>query len=253
MNATIKAVIAGASLFVAASFASGQGTVGDKVGAPNAIKIGIDTAQQKLKEISINKFEDAGFWLSTISADDGMSSTRQFTGGPAGKADEPIPEERTIGVNPDVADKYVIGTRVDYFRRGYHEIFIYPTKPIPVEGITKTVSVWVVGRNYNHTLKLLVSDFFGNKFELDMGKLNFQGWKKLSVPVPPQSPDGKNGIIQRNYHYNTKMGIKIEGFKIETDPMESYGTYYVYFDDLRAVTDLFAEDSGDEDDMADSW
>jgi hypothetical protein len=35
--------------------------------------------------------------------------------------------------------------------------------------------------------------------------------------------------------------------------MESYGTYYVYFDGLRAVTDLFAETYRDLDDMTDGW
>jgi hypothetical protein len=49
------------------------------------------------------------------------------------------------------------------------------------------------------------------------------------------------------------MGIKVVGFRIECDPIESFGTYYVYFDDLRAVTDLFAEDLRDPDDMSDSW
>jgi hypothetical protein len=35
--------------------------------------------------------------------------------------------------------------------------------------------------------------------------------------------------------------------------MESYGSYYVYFDDLRATTDLFAESYRDKDDMPDGW
>jgi hypothetical protein len=126
-------------------------------------------------------------------------------------------------------------------------------RPIPIEGITKTISVWVVGRNYNHKMKIILQDFFGNRFELPLGTLNFQGWKKLSVAIPPQNPDGASGIVQRNYHYNSHMGIKILGFKIECDPMEAYGSYYVYLDDLRAVTDLFAEDNRDPDDMNDAW
>jgi hypothetical protein len=35
--------------------------------------------------------------------------------------------------------------------------------------------------------------------------------------------------------------------------MDSFGTYYVYFDDLRAVTDLFGESKRDADDMSDGW
>lgn len=239
----MKRAIAAASLILAAAFAFGQGT---EIGTPDPESIGIDTAQQKLKEVSIDKFENAGFWLSTMSADDGYTTTRLFEGSPAGKV--PVAEEKDL----NLPDKYVLGTRVDFLRRGYASFKLYPLRPIPIEGITKTVSVWAVGRNFNHVLKILVQDFFGNEFELYMGKLNFQGWKKLTVAIPPQSADGKSGIIQRNYHYNNHMGIKIIGFKVECDPLEAFGSYYIYLDDLRAVTDLFAEESRDPDDMVDA-
>jgi hypothetical protein len=111
----------------------------------------------------------------------------------------------------------------------------------------------VVGRNYNHELYLQVEDFFGHPYELYMGKLNFQGWKQLTVAIPPQADDGKNGIVQRNYHYNNQSGLKISGLRVNCDPAEAFGSYYIYFDDLRAVTDLFAESNRDTDDMSDAW
>jgi hypothetical protein len=242
---------AGAS--AAPSAASPTPAAATAVGNPDPTRIGVDTAQQKLKEVSVDKFEASGFWSAYMASDDGFIQGRLFEGGPAGKANEPIADERYVGIDPKVADKYVFGVRADFFRRGFNEIFIMAERPIPIEGITKTISVWVVGRNYNHQLKVIVQDFFNNRFELPMGTLNFQGWKKLSVAVPPQSTDGYSGIIQRNFHYNTHMGIKIVGFKIECDPMEAFGSYYIYLDDLRAVTDLFAEDNRDPDDMSDSW
>jgi hypothetical protein len=49
------------------------------------------------------------------------------------------------------------------------------------------------------------------------------------------------------------MGIKILGFRVDVDPMQARGSYYIYFDDLRAVVDLFAEDNRDPDDMPDGW
>jgi len=240
-------------LLTLASFAFAQSTA--DVGSPDPTKIGIDTAQQKLKEVSVDKFEAAGFWNAYMSADDGIVQVRQFKGSPAAKKDEPLPDERYSGIDPQVADQYVVGARVDFYRRGYHEIMIYPARALPVEGITKTVSVWVVGRNYNHVMKLLVQDFFGNEFEISPNpqKLNFQGWKKLTYAIPPQSVDGTSGIVQRNFHFTSNMGLKITGFKIICDPMEAYGSYYVYFDDLRATTDLFAEDNRFADDMPDNW
>jgi len=218
-----------------------------EVGGADPQRLGIETAQQMLKEVSVDKFEYDGFWRSSMSSDEGYTTTRLFAGSPAGK--EPIPDE----ANLNITDQYVLGTRVDYLRRGYNSFTIYPTRPIPIEGITKTVSVWVAGRNYNHDLVLLIQDFFGRYYEFYMGKLNFMGWKKMTATIPPQADDGFSGVVQRNYHYNSNMGIKIVGFRIDCDPLEAYGSYYIYFDDLRATTDLFAEYHRDPDDMVDGW
>jgi len=245
MKKTIAVLLAISALTLA--------TAQETVGSPDPAAIGIDTAQQKLQVVTVDKFEAAGFWSVYMSADEGVTNGRLFSGGPVAKADEPKPEERYVGIDPKIADVQTFGAKVEFFKRGFNTIYVLAQKPIPIEGISKTVSVWVVGRNYNHTMKLIVSDFFNNQFELTLGKLNFQGWKKMSVAIPPQNPDGMTGIIQRNYHYNNQMGLKVVGFKIECDPMESFGTYYIYFDDLRAVTDLFAEDARDQDDMVDGW
>jgi len=219
----------------------------NEVGSPNPESLGLDSAQQYLKEVSVEKFERDGFWRSAMSPDDGYTTTRLFNGSPAGKV--PLPDEEGLNIQ----DKFVIGTRVDFIHRGHTSFTLNPIRPIPIEGITKTVSIWVAGRNYNHEVYLLLEDFFGRPFELYMGKLNFQGWKKLTVAIPPQAEDGLNGIVQRNYHYNNNLGIKITGLRVKVDPWEAYGSYYVYFDDMRAVTDLFAENNRDADDMPDAW
>jgi hypothetical protein len=218
-----------------------------EIGSPDPERLGIESAQQMLKEVSVDKFEHDGFWRSHISSDEGYSTSRLFAGSPSGK--EQIPDEAEL----NIADKYVLGTRIDFLRRGYNSFTIYPTRPIPIEGITKTVSLWVAGRNYNHELVLLIEDFFGRNYEFYVGKLNFMGWKKLTVTIPPQAEDGLSGVVQRNYHYNNHMGIKITGFRIDCDPLEAYGSYYIYIDDLRATTDLFSEYYRDPDDMVDGW
>jgi hypothetical protein len=212
------------------------------IGTPNPTQIGVDSAQQKLREVSVSKFEDAGFWYSAMSMDDGIATLRRFQGSPQDK--EPIPGEEEAKI--EEKDAYVLGLKIQYFSRGPKVFAIFPVRPLPVEGVCKTISVWVVGRNFNHVLKVILEDQFGNNAEITMGKLNFSGWKKLTVAVPPS-------LKQRDYHFSNKLGIKVKGFKVETDPAESYGTYYIYFDDMRAVTDLFAEEDRDVDDMVDSW
>ncbi|MEW5816101.1 MAG: flagellar filament outer layer protein FlaA [Spirochaetota bacterium] len=213
-----------------------------QVGAPDPNAIGVDSAQQMLKEISVSKFEDAGFWNVSISRDQGLITARRFMGGPAEK--KPIPGEAEAEIKEQ--DQFVLGLKVEYFGRGFKSIALMPVRPLPIEGICKTLSLWVVGRNFNHNLIIMIEDQFGNRADISMGKLNFSGWKKLTAAIPAY-------IKQRDYHFANKMGIKIVGFRVETDPAESYGTYYVYFDDLRAVTDLFEEEVRDKDDMPDTW
>ena len=235
-------------IFIIALIFSVSGLVfGQEVGAPDPQRIGVDTAQQFLQEVSVDRFEREGFWRGSISPDKGFIATRLFRGRPLGI--QPIPAEEGMNIPND----YVLGARVDFLRRGHGNFFIRPARPIPIEGISKTVSVWVVGRNTNHELFLMIEDFFGRPFELFMGRLNFQGWRQLVVSIPPQADDGLSGIVQRNFRYNHNMGIRVTGFRIGVNPWEAFGSYYIYFDDLRAVTDLFAEHDRDEDDMMDGW
>lgn len=215
-----------------------------EIGKPDAAKIGIDSSQQYLKEISVTKFEDAAFWVGNVPTDLGYITLRRLPGGTLNKV--VIPEEAELGIDPKEADKNVLGVKVDFIKRGMITFTVAPIRPIPVEGIAKTFSVWVVGRNYNHTLKLVIEDYFGARHELPMGKLNFSGWKKLSCAVPPR-------IAQTDYHSKTKLGVKVLGLQIDCKLEETYGTYYIYFDDLRAVTDLFSERVRDIDDMSDAW
>lgn len=215
--------------------------------AANPALIGKDSAEQKLKEVSVEKFESEGTWVAGMSADEGVIRGRLFDGSPAGK--KAIPDEE----GKNIPDAKVYGVKVDFFRRGYNSFSITAVKPLPVEGIAKTLSVWVVGRNYNHTLKVILEDYWGKQFELYVGKLNHSGWKLMTVAIPPQNPDGKSGIIQKDYHYSTRMGLKIVGFKVECDPEDAYGSYYIYLDDMRVVSDLYEMSARDSDDMYDNW
>ncbi|HEY9594618.1 MAG TPA: flagellar filament outer layer protein FlaA [Spirochaetia bacterium] len=243
MKARLTIALLGLIVLCAPAFAQAQSTAQNvTAGEPTPSEIGKDQAQQLLKEVSVEKFEDAAFWYAAMPLDMGVATTKRMVGSPAAK--QPIADEVSLGIKED--DKYVLGAKVSFFRRGASYFFVHPVNPIPVEGIVKTLSVWVVGRNYNHTLKVLFQDYRGQAQELTVGTLNFIGWKKLTVALPPS-------ILQTGYHSSNRSGIRITGFEIDIDPLDAYGTYYVYFDDLRAVTDLFGESKRDTDDMSDDW
>ena len=213
---------------------------------PDPSIIGADSARQALKEVSVDLFEREGAWKATISPDYGIISARLFDGSPSAK--EPIEDAE----NKQLVDEKVLGIKVEFFRRGVNSFYITSARPLAIEGVTKTVSFWAVGRNQPHKITLLLQDYFGSNFELYVGTLDFTGWKKLTVAVPP-SPDGVHGIVQTSPYFGDRPGVKIIGFRIDCDPMLAKGAYYVYFDDMRAVTDLYAMQNRDEDDMDDNW
>ena len=74
----------------------------------------------------------------------------------------------------------------------------------------------------------------------------------MTTAIPP-SPDGEHGIVQSSVYHGNKPGLRIVGFRVDCNPMEARGAYYVYFDDLRAVTDLYDIENRDPDDMDDAW
>ena len=205
--------------------------------------LGEDTAQQALQEVSLSRFEDPGFWEVYVPSDQGIIMHQRMQGAPADK--EPLPEEEEAGIT--VQDEYVLGVKTQFFPpRSDTSIYVQANRPLAVPGIAKTLSVWVVGRNFNHRLYVVIRNFTGNTSVLNMGRLNFSGWRQLTTPIPPD-------IRQRDVHYANQGGIEIVGFIIEPDLMETFGSYYIYFDDLRALTDLFSEEARDPDDMVDSW
>lgn len=211
---------------------------------PNPETVGNDSAMQALREVSLDKFERDGSWFVHMSPDYGVISARNFEGSPAMK--EPLKGEE------EAEDTQVLGVKVEFFRRGVNSFYINAQRPIAIEGVTKTVSVWVCGRNQGHDMFLLVEDYFGRNYELYMGNLGFSGWKKLTCVVPP-SPDSEHGIVQRSAYYGNKPGLRIIGFRVDCNPMLARGTYYMYLDDLRCVTDLYDLENQDVDDMSDAW
>ncbi len=229
-------------LIVLALLAVTSGIVFAQDTTANPNQLGVDSAQQRLKEISVSKFEDPGFWRVAIPSDHGIIIHRRFEGNPQDK--QAIAAEADVGIKE--ADQYVLGLKVEYYNRVSTSISIESMRPLAVPGITKTLSMWVVGRNFNHVLKVVIQDIFGRKAYIPLGKLNFSGWKKMTVAIPPT-------VQQRNVHYNNLVGIKILGFVLEPDMLQTIGSYFLYMDDLRVVTDLFAEENRDADDIADNW
>lgn len=207
----------------------------------------VTTANSQITEVRLSGFEDASFWDVDMSIDMGIISKQSRRGRPKDVSSDVYKErDERFGIPNTYAKEKVLGIKVEYISRGFNYFTIIPAKPIVIEGICQSISFWVAGRNYRHWLRIVLQDFLGRNRYLYVDRLNFIGWKELRVAIPET-------IMQQDFHFPDKIGIKFAGFVIECDPMETYGTYYMYLDELRAITDVFNEKTRDVDDMGDDW
>lgn len=216
------------------------------IAEPDPTIIGADSAKMALQEVSLDRFERDGQWNTAMSSDNGVIIGRLFDGSPAAK--EPVEGADDQELN----DSKVFGAKAEFFHRGTNSFYITASRAIPIEGVTKVISVWVCGRNQSHDLSILVRDYNGNNFELYVGSLNFSGWKKMQVAVPPSTASG-TGIVQSSEYFGDRPGLSVIGFRVDCNPEYAIGSYYIYFDDLRAITDLYSVENRDIDDMDDNW
>ena len=183
----------------------------------------------------IDDFEFANTWQISMPRDFGIASIIRREGGPA-----------DVVADGAENNKYILGAKVQYFRTGYPHFAVTPPRPVKIPGYTKEISVWVAGRNHNNKMSFYLYDINGKPQTVGNEALNFMGWKNITVQVPAS-------IKQEDFRGQVEQGISFMGIYIKVDPKDSYGKYYVYFDNLVAKTDMYLETYREEDDPRDTW
>jgi len=142
-------------------------------------------------------------------------------------------------------------------RRGYNWIDIYPVAvgsdggdgedpepfEIPVPGRINYLDMWVWGSNLNYYIEAYFRDYQGVVHNLYLGSLGYQGWKNLRTRIP-------SGIRQSRRHLPRYAGLTFVKFRIWTTPMERVDNFYIYFKQMKVLTDTF-ESLFDGDELAD--
>ena len=162
------------------------------------------------------------------------------------------------GTNKSGLELKSLGIHGKFDRRGYNWVDVYPAvigsggdgdgedpEPfeIPIPGRIQYLDMWVWGSNLNYYMEAYFRDHQGVVYNLPMGNLAHQGWKNLRVQIPTSIRQSKR-ILPRF------AGLTFVKFRIWSTPMERVDNFYVYFNQMKVLTDIF-ESLYDGDDLAD--
>jgi hypothetical protein len=118
---------------------------------------------------------------------------------------------------------------------------IKPAKELVIDKYTKTISMWIYGKRFSGEVSVLIQDATGQNHRLIFGKLDFLGWRKLSVPITQK-------IKQEDSFLNQKRVIKL--IQIQYRPanqsrLAEEQTFYI--DDISAVVrEKYSDRQSDE-------
>ncbi len=123
-----------------------------------------------------------------------------------------------------------------YFMDRFDRVEVLPPNEYIIRGNAKEIKVWVLGRKFRHTLYVKLRDFRGRLYKIKIGRLDFWGWKELSVVIPGWLPQSASyAMLDKNLHFVS--------FFVESDNFEVPGTFMSSWT-TSVITDL-SEFTGD--------
>ena len=157
----------------------------------------------------------------------------------------------------DTAGKDIrsLGIAMLYDRQEYNWVDIVPgTKgsdgkfsptELPLPGRVKMLDLWVWSGNYEYYLEAYVRDYTGVVHTINMGDLNFVGWKNVRINVPENIPQARKYLPK-------KESLSLVKFRIWTRPTEKVviptndpkatdidRAVKFYFSNIKVLTDTY--------------
>ncbi len=108
-------------------------------------------------------------------------------------------------------------------------IQLTPPKKLIIDKYCQSISIWVYGKDLSGELSIMIKDAEGASHRLIMGRLNFQGWRELTVNLPKE-------IAQLDRYLSQKTELEIT--KIMYNPGNTGRLpvwNYLYLDDISAT------------------
>lgn len=142
------------------------------------------------------------------------------------------------GVRSETNTNQCLAVKGGFDRKGYNVIEVFPVKngtnlsPIPMTGKVENIHVWVWGGNFKWRLEMHLEDYRGYRHRVDMGWLDYVGWRNLRVDVPDRIPQAEKYIPR------TK-NLSLVKFVLYAHPAERPDVFYVFFDRIKIHTDIY--------------
>lgn len=192
-------------------------------------------SQSPLVQIDLEDFEEAEDWYAKSTSPLGETKTLKLVqrGEIRATDDENMrpPEGEALSVEVDPNNpNHILGVKTYFVDRGFDRVEVKPPHPYVLKGKVRQFSIWVLGRNYRHTMYLKIRDYRGTIHKIRLGRLDFFGWRKFTVAVPGWIPQSTRfALIDKNLQFLSIFVV--------SDTHEVGGEFYFYVDGLKALVD----------------
>ncbi|MDH4263925.1 MAG: flagellar filament outer layer protein FlaA [Spirochaetia bacterium] len=189
------------------------------------------TDSSVLTDYLINDFENAEDWRALSTNPIGETKIKKVIQiGSIEDAANPTDitaDEKTRFVD---GQNNVLGVKTYFMDRGFDRVEVKPPHEYIIPGIARQLSVWALGRQFRHTIFAKLRDYRGKIHTLKISRLDFFGWKKLTVTIPGWLPQStRYALLDKNLHFVSLYTV--------CDKKEVPGVFYFYVDDLRMKID----------------
>lgn len=193
------------------------------------------SSESPLVQIDLEDFEEAEDWHAKATSPLGDTKTLKLVqrGEIRATDDENMrpPEGEALSVEVDPNNpNHILGVKTYFVDRGFDRVEVKPPHPYVLKGKVRQFSIWVLGRNYRHTMYLKIRDYRGGIHKIRLGRLDFFGWRKFTVAVPGWIPQSTRfALIDKNLQFISIFVV--------SDVHEVGGEFYFYVDGLKALVD----------------
>jgi len=115
-------------------------------------------------------------------------------------------------------------------------VTLLPKESYKIDGRCKKLGLWLLGRGRDFDFGIIIRDYLGRNYHLDITKLDFMGWQFFEIKIPPYIPQSFDIYPQR-------MTIEIVGFYVINHPVKYadvlHRPFYLYIDNLEGLIDKF--------------